>query len=371
MGIHGSDMLGLVGLTVTLVLSCVVLQYVAIVNADAVTPALCTLSMTSTNESATVRVSGTSGSGGKLLVLDAGEKGTIWFNSSIDGVAVKSLIDSRVKTILEAQQPGNLTLQLAAKVEQLSQQIRNLETDNASLRATVETLSAIVLAPPISCKDILKSRSRAPSGVYQIVPVGGSAVNVYCDMDADGGGWTALIHPSVAGLPTTAPGVDPAQPGLSKILALNATWSATGTCPNCYGGAAYDTVNIARDRNESMLWSYLCGGTSCKVTGTFSWKNTLFAMEARFVAQVNGDNTALTMNGQSMAYVASPDGKVKTFSGNSVTCDSNRCGAGTWMFLQATPGTMRFSGDLLITVVGVSDGYSWGGSVMLSRLFVR
>eukprot|EP01137_Pigoraptor_chileana_P023750 Opistho-2@90579 len=355
MGIHGSDMLGLVGLTVTLVLSCVVLQYVAIVNADAVTPALCTLSMTSTNESATVRVSGTSGSGGKLLVLDAGEKGTIWFNSSIDGVAVKSLIDSRVKAILEAQ-PGNLTLQLADKVEELSQQIRKLETDNASLRATIETLSAIVLAPPISCKDVLRFRSRAPSGVYQIIPVGGSAVNVYCDMDTDGGGWTALIHPSVAGLPTTAPG---AQSSLLTILALNATWSAAGTCTQCYANAALDTVNIARDRNESILWSYICGGGSCRVTGTFSWKNSLAAMEARFVAQAGGDNTALTMNGQSLASVASLNGKVKTFSGNSVTCDSNRCGAGTWMFLQATPGTMRFSGDLLITVVGVSDGYSW------------
>lgn len=46
---------------------------------------------------------------------------------------------------------------------------------------------------PVDCADILEMGSNK-SGVYEIWPMNrlteGRHLNVYCDMDTDGGGWT-------------------------------------------------------------------------------------------------------------------------------------------------------------------------------------
>ncbi|XP_026224892.1 microfibril-associated glycoprotein 4-like [Anabas testudineus] len=46
---------------------------------------------------------------------------------------------------------------------------------------------------PVDCSDIRERDNSSPSGVYTIYPLGErSAVQVYCDMDSSGGGWTVF-----------------------------------------------------------------------------------------------------------------------------------------------------------------------------------
>ncbi|KAM4524852.1 microfibril-associated glycoprotein 4-like isoform 1-T4 [Odontesthes bonariensis] len=46
---------------------------------------------------------------------------------------------------------------------------------------------------PVDCSDIHHHDNKTPSGVYTIYPIGStSAVQVYCDMDSQGGRWTVF-----------------------------------------------------------------------------------------------------------------------------------------------------------------------------------
>ncbi|KAF1373436.1 hypothetical protein PFLUV_G00238840 [Perca fluviatilis] len=54
-------------------------------------------------------------------------------------------------------------------------------------------ISCQQLILPLDCSDIYNNDNSRPSGVYTIYPIGAtSAVQVYCDMDSQGGRWTVF-----------------------------------------------------------------------------------------------------------------------------------------------------------------------------------
>jgi len=56
------------------------------------------------------------------------------------------------------------------------------------------------VCPPVSCAELLANAPGTVSGIYEIEPVVGQPVLVYCDMSTDGGGWT-LVGSSGASTP--------------------------------------------------------------------------------------------------------------------------------------------------------------------------
>jgi hypothetical protein len=50
------------------------------------------------------------------------------------------------------------------------------------------------MVPKINCKKILNSLGSADSGIYKINPSGQKQIDIYCDMETDGGGWTFVGH---------------------------------------------------------------------------------------------------------------------------------------------------------------------------------
>ncbi|XP_051276091.1 microfibril-associated glycoprotein 4-like isoform X2 [Dicentrarchus labrax] len=53
--------------------------------------------------------------------------------------------------------------------------------------------SCIKIILPADCSDIYQQDKKQPSGVYTIYPIGStSAVQVYCDMESEGGRWTVF-----------------------------------------------------------------------------------------------------------------------------------------------------------------------------------
>ncbi|XP_035853518.1 microfibril-associated glycoprotein 4-like [Sander lucioperca] len=54
-------------------------------------------------------------------------------------------------------------------------------------------ISCQQLVLPLDCSEIYNNDNSRPSGVYTIYPKGPpSAVQVYCDMDSQGGRWTVF-----------------------------------------------------------------------------------------------------------------------------------------------------------------------------------
>ena len=129
-----------------------------------------------------------------------------------------------------------------------------------------------------SCADILASSGgTATSGIYTIV-IGGNAVQVYCDMTTDGGGWTQILNLNTSD---------------GHIMWWgNALW----TDSNTFGTAS---ASLTADY-KSAAWNSLTGGTKLLLVvhtnGTYKgWKSFKKLTPTTLNGDMQGgDNTILT-----------------------------------------------------------------------------
>jgi hypothetical protein len=138
-----------------------------------------------------------------------------------------------------------------------------------------------------SCKMLLSLNTAASTGVYKIKPAGGTQmVQVYCDMKTSGGGWTALLNPSTAGMTATT---HPDLKASTKVLSGTQTCSA-GTIPKEFSANGWNGY-----------LSYACGNVTFSLI--LDWKNTLAAKDLMFIATLQGQATRkLTIDGVNAPY---------------------------------------------------------------------
>lgn len=129
-----------------------------------------------------------------------------------------------------------------------------------------------------SCLDLHERRPGLGSEVYWAMRADGiTPVYVYCDMETDGGGWTALINP-----------VDPRLPGTHPDLEMSLAVEGYAH-PGCPGAITHGTVP-----GWHTILAYLCGTATIALTIS----STFPASDVMFLATIQGQIThAITVNG--------------------------------------------------------------------------
>ncbi len=123
---------------------------------------------------------------------------TVWTGNGGDSGFVVGVQDNAALTFASSY-AGNTTWDLANRAYDVSTQVRLMYREGAA--------PFDAAAEGASCQDIRARGLSRGNGVYRLQQPGGSAYAAYCDMTADGGGWTAVFA-GTNGTPNVFDGFD-------------------------------------------------------------------------------------------------------------------------------------------------------------------
>ena len=240
--------------------------------------------------------------------------------------------------------------------------------DIGDLQAAVAQLESVVLrdgsvaGPAVSCLRLHEDHPALPSGTYWLDVDGTGAAlafQAYCDMQTDGGGWTALLSPTSVGTDTI--------PGVAMTQTLLA---GTGNCQS----AVF---------TNTAAGFHVATGYGCS-SGTYrwnlNWTNPLGARDVRLVAAVQGYSTAtLSVNGRALSPNGTDGSAVLNCrywnrTGANGTPGTNQCFANVLNVNgMAVPGVLGGAEMNIEVVAGpaASPNSSWGAGYNISALYVR
>ncbi len=210
---------------------------------------------------------------------------------------------------------------------------------------------------PSSCLEILRDDPSSPSGVYEVQAPDGP-INVFCEMELSGGGWTALINPDL-------PGLEPKHRWLSVSADILSGEGEAGCGPTIIH-------DVAGSWNRYS--TYACGTHTIRLNLAFESMPEI--RDVMFTATAQGRETHhVEINGHIIETTLTEDGCYFWNCVNLVTHPAvNECWSTTidvppYLVLDAIRSPILDMG--IVTGPSGSPSWSYGTGSNITRLFVR